>query len=156
MIDQVCLDPPCFLALAFLILAIAAAFEALMALSRRCLDVSDLARAKPPWLLRWDLVFNAFHSFAVNAHFNRGIDQLFPCQLQNGRLEQGTLDAWGNVRDDYDQAGVQLHFAEEPHKVDALVRDEREFILDDSLGQFQSGLPLKPRWLTWVASKPAP
>jgi hypothetical protein len=49
------------------------------------------------------------------------------------------LDRWTDgttVRDDYDQAGVQLHFAEEAHQVDAVIRDEREFILDDSVGQF--------------------
>jgi hypothetical protein len=31
---------------------------------------------------------------------------------------------------------VQFHFCEEPSEVDAVVRDEREFILDDPLGQF--------------------
>jgi hypothetical protein len=51
---------------------------------------------------------------------------------------------------------VQFHLAEDPNKVDTVVRDEREFILDDPIASSQSGLPLKPRWLTWVASKPAP
>jgi len=35
---------------------------------------------------------------------------------------------------------VEFHAAEEPNKVDAVVRDEREFILDDSVGQFPVGL----------------
>jgi hypothetical protein len=43
------------------------------------------------WLLPWDLVFNALHSLPCDAHFNRRIDQLFPCQIQNGHLEQGAL-----------------------------------------------------------------
>jgi hypothetical protein len=35
---------------------------------------------------------------------------------------------------------MQLHPAEETNKVDAIVSDEREFILDDLLGYFPVGL----------------
>ena len=31
---------------------------------------------------------------------------------------------------------MKVNLAEEPYKIDAVVRDEREFILDDSLRQF--------------------
>lgn len=35
---------------------------------------------------------------------------------------------------------MQFHFAEESNKIAAVVRDERELIFDDSLGQFPVGL----------------
>ena len=50
--DHDSLDPllPCFLAFAFFIRTFAAAFDALIALSRRCFGVRALARARPPCL----------------------------------------------------------------------------------------------------------
>jgi hypothetical protein len=95
--------------------------------------------------LRWEPVFNALYRFTFQVHFDYAIDQLFPCQIQNGGSEQGALDGGNRIWNDYDQARMKLHFAKEPDEVDAVVRDEREFILVDSSAGFQSGLPLRPR-----------
>ena len=45
-------------------------------------------------------------------------------------------DGWNNVRDNHHQASMQFHLAEQPNEIKAVVRDKREFILDDSLGKF--------------------
>jgi hypothetical protein len=73
---------------------------------------------------------------AQYTYFNCRIDQLFPCQLKNGRLEQGMLNGGHCVRNDYNEAGVQFHLAKEPNKVNAAVGDECDFILGDSVSRF--------------------
>lgn len=109
-----------------------------------------------PCLIGGQPVFNAPNYLTSQAHLDYGIDQVPPRQKLNRAVEQGTLEGWEGVWDDYYQAGVQFHFAEEPDKVDAVVRDERVLSLTIRSASSQSGLPLKSRWLTWVASKPAP
>ena len=50
---------------------------------------------------------------------------------------------------------MQFHLAEEANKVDAVIRDEREIILDDSTGQFPVRRAAQTEMVDVGCSKPA-
>jgi hypothetical protein len=100
-------------------------------------------------------VFDARHHLTVQTYLKHRIDQDPSCQVLNGALEQSTLERGDGVRNDDDQSCVQFHLAEKPNEIDAVVGDESKFISEIRSASSQSGLPLRPRWLTWDASNPA-
>jgi hypothetical protein len=84
----------------------------------------------------WQSVFHALYSLAFEAYLNHRVDQGSSSEKQEGPLKEGTLQAWDHIWNKNDEAGVKLHLPEEPNEVDAIIGDEREFIFQDSLGQF--------------------
>ena len=59
------------------------------------------------------------------------------------------------VGDNDDESGMQRQFAEESNEIRTIVRDERIFVFDDPFANARSVRPLRPRWLTCAAAKPA-
>jgi len=71
----------------------------------------------------------------IKTYLNDRVDQHLPCHVLERSSEHDALEGGNSIRNDYYEAGVQVQAFEEPNEVDAVVRDEREFILDDTLGQ---------------------
>ena len=86
------------------------------------------------------MVFNAFHYPALQEHLNDGIGQVPALEIPDRRFEHSALNHRYYIRNNHYQAGVQFDFVEEPNKVDAVVRDERVLMIDDTVGQ-------SPVWL---------
>jgi len=62
----------------------------------------------------------------------------------------------GTRWEDDDEAGVEFHATEEPDKVDAVVRDESDFILDNSVGQCPVRLVAQTEMVDVRRFEPAP
>ena len=58
----------------------------------------------------------------------------------NGGIKESTLESGNEIRDDYDQAGVQLRSGEKMKEVSAVICNERKFVFGNPLNQFPVGL----------------
>jgi len=81
-------------------------------------------------------IFDTPYSVAVYAHLDCSIDQVPSAHVVNCSLEQSPLESWNGIGNDDDQVAVEFHHSEEPKEIDAVVGDEREFVVDDPFGQF--------------------
>ena len=73
-----------------------------------------------------------------------------------GDLEESALEDRNDVGNDDNQAGAQIHASEKPNEVDAIVCNERQFVLSDPFGQDPIRLPaqtevidVKPDLVIW-------
>ena len=97
-------------------------------------------RAKMQLLLFRKLVFYASDGLAFQAHFDHGVQQISSGRVLKRGAQKGPLQDRDHVRNDNDEAGVQIDSTEKLDEIGTVIGHEREFVFDDPLSRYPVGL----------------
>src|ERR1017187_2269516 len=86
-------------------------------------------------LRRGQLVLHALHRLALQTHLDHRVDQVSRRRVLKRGLEKGPLQVRHHVRNQDNQAGVQVHLSVQMDEIRTVVGHKGEFVFDGPLRQ---------------------